>query len=265
MQELIEQYTGVDEDSRLTRQLITQIEFDTTMHVLKEYLSPEIKVIEQGAATGRYSLNFARMGCNTTAVELAPEQVNILKHKANEQGLTLSIYEGNACSVPFVESNSQDVCVILGPLYHLQTQEERDQAILEANRILKPDGILAVAYISRYFVAGMFAQQSPELVTPEVLCTLLESGLVPSELADGFFNVGYFATPQEMENLISAHGFTTLRHVSTDGFGRYISSGINNFTSEQYKTWLSYHLKTCDEPSLLGSSNHGLVLARKAR
>ena len=70
MQELIEQYTGVNEDERLTRQFITQMEFDTTMHALKEYLAPEIKVIEQGAATGRYSLNFAKMGCDATAVEL---------------------------------------------------------------------------------------------------------------------------------------------------------------------------------------------------
>lgn len=263
MQELIDQYTGVDEDGRLTRQFITQMEFDTTMHVLKEYLTPEIKVIEQGAATGRYSLKFAKMGCDTTAIELVPDQVNILKRKATEQGLTLSIYEGNACSVPFVESDSHDLSVILGPLYHLQTQEERDQAISEAHRILKPGGVLAVAYISRYFVAGMFAQQFPQLVTPEVLSTLFESGLVPNKLADSFFNVGYFASPSEMERLVSEHGFTKLRHVATDGFGRYISSGVNKFTPEQYKTWLSYHLKTCDEPSLLGSSNHGLMIARK--
>lgn len=50
MQELIEQYTGVDEDSRLTRQFITQMESDTTMHVLAEYLSLGMKVIEQGTA-----------------------------------------------------------------------------------------------------------------------------------------------------------------------------------------------------------------------
>lgn len=80
--------------------LIAQMEFDTTMDVLKSYLIPKVKVIELGAATGRYSLNFAKMGCETTAVELVPDQVKILQRKAKEQGLTLSIYEGNACSVP---------------------------------------------------------------------------------------------------------------------------------------------------------------------
>jgi len=82
MQELIDQYTDADEDSRLTRQYIAQMEFDTTMDVLKAYLAPKVKVIELGAATGRYSLNFAKMGCDTTAIELAPDQVNILKSKA---------------------------------------------------------------------------------------------------------------------------------------------------------------------------------------
>lgn len=263
LQGLIAQYTDANEDSRLTRQFITQMEFDTTMAVLKAYLVPEVKVIELGAATGRYSLHFAKMGCETTAVELVPDQVSILRRKAKDQGLTLSIHEGNACSVPFIESNSHDLCVILGPLYHLQTEDLREQALAEAYRILKPNGVLAIAYISRYFVAGMFAQQYPELVTPEILSTVLESGLVPTPLADSFFNVGYFATPTEVETLITAGGFSTLRHVATDGFSRYISSGVNGFTTEQYQTWLNYHLKTCDEPSLLGSSNHGLLLARK--
>lgn len=263
MQGLIAEYTDANEDSRLTRQFIAQMEFDTTMDVLKAYLVPKVKVIELGAATGRYSLNFAKMGCDTTAVELVSDQVNILQRKAKEQDLTLSIHEGNACSVPFIESNSHNLCVMLGPLYHLQTQAQRDQAISEAYRILKPNGVLAVAYISRHFVAGMFAQHYPTLVTPEILSTLLETGLVPSPLADSFFNVGYFATPAEMEGLVSEHGFTQLRHVATDGFNRYISSGVNSFTPEQYKTWLRYHLKVCDEPSLLGSSNHGLLLAKK--
>ncbi len=263
MQDLIELYTGADEDSRLTRQYITQIEFDTTIHVLRDYLKTDVSVTELGAATGRYSLNFAKLGCNTTAVELVPDQVAILRAKAKEQGLSLSIYEGNACAVPFIENSSQDLCVILGPLYHLKTQQERNQAISETHRILKPGGIIALAYISRYFVAGIFAQIFPELVTPQILLTLHGTGLVPNQLTESFFNVGYFASPKEMEALVLDNGFQKIRHVATDGFCRYISSGVNNFSQEQYNTWLDYHLKTCDEPTLLGSSNHGLVVARK--
>lgn len=264
MEELIAQYTAANEDERLTRQYIAQLEFDTTMHKLAPFLSSGKSVCELGAATGRYSLNFAKLGCEVTAVELAPEQVKILNTKAKAQNIELNVFEGNACDVPFIKSNSQDICVILGPLYHLKTQQERELAINEALRILKPNGVLAVAYISRFFVAGMFAQQFPELVTPEVLLELNQHGTVSNSKADSFFKVGYFATPSEIEILVKNNGFSVVEHVATDGFGRYISSGVNNFTTSQYQTWLDYHLTNCDEPSLLGSSNHGLVIARKA-
>lgn len=264
MEELIAQYTGADEDSRLTRQYIAQIEFDTTMYLLKPYLQEGSKVCELGAATGRYSLTFAKLGCDVTAVELVPDQVSILKEKANIRKVSLRIFEGNACHVPFIESSSHDVCVILGPLYHLKTPAEREQVINEANRILKPGGILAVAYISQYFVAGLFAQQCPQLITPEVLEELRQHGTVSANDADNFFKVGYFATPVEIEKLIIESRFSLLEHAATDGFGRYIANGVNNFSPAQYQTWLNHHLATCRESCLLGSSNHGLVLARKA-
>lgn len=262
MDALIEQYTGADEDSRLTRQYIAQIEFDTTMAKLKPYLKPGCYVTELGAATGRYSLTFANMGLTTTAVELVPDQVRILKEKAAQQNLDLAIYQGDACDVPFIDAHSQDVCVVLGPLYHLQSQELREQAIAEARRILKPGGIVAVAYISRFFIAGMFTQKFPELVTPDVYSKLLNEGVVTSSAADRFFQVGYFATPKEMEELVEGQGFKLVSHIATDTFSRYIADGINPMTPEQYQAWFEYHLQTCDEPTLLGSSNHGLVIAQ---
>ncbi len=186
MDELIAQYTGADENSRLTRQNITKIEFDTTMHLLAPYLKSGADVCELGAATGRYSLSFAKMGCTVTSVELVPDQVEILKKNAERKDLTIDIHLGSACHVPFIESGSQDICVILGPLYHLKIKSERDQAISEAKRILKPNGILAVAYISRFFVAGLFAQKFPHLVTPSILSELYTNGTVTASEADRF-------------------------------------------------------------------------------
>ncbi|GHA52527.1 hypothetical protein GCM10007086_28250 [Photobacterium aphoticum] len=94
MEELIAQYTGADEDERLTRQYITQLEFDTTMHKLADYLSPGTRICEIGAATGRYSLTFSALGCEVTSVELAPDQVDILRKKRqhnNSHSISLKV------------------------------------------------------------------------------------------------------------------------------------------------------------------------------
>jgi len=262
--ELLEYYAAFDEDQRLTRQNITRIEFDTTTHVLSKYVQGEENLTELGAATGRYSLHYAAHGCSVTAVELVPELVSVLVRKTEAHAFDISIHEANATTVPFISDNSQDVVLILGPLYHIQNGDERHAVLSEANRILKPGGIVAVAYISRYFVAGLLAKMSPRFVVPSVLHELNETGLVNNKEADPFFRTGYFSTPYEMEELVTNAQFDVKEHISTDGFGRYISSEVNALDEASYQNWLDYHLSTCHEPSLLGSSNHGLVIAQKS-
>ncbi|MBT4504846.1 MAG: methyltransferase domain-containing protein [Gemmatimonadetes bacterium] len=263
MDELIEHYTNANEDERLVRQNITKVEYDTTLHILSDYISTAEKITEFGAATGRYSLHFAKQGLQVIAVELAPDQVSILNNKAAEFDANIEIVQGDVREVSFIESGSQDAVLILGPLYHIQQAQDRHRVMHEAHRILKSGGVVAVAYISRHFVAGIFAQRFPHLVTAEVLSQLHNEGTVNSTLADRFYRVGYFSTPEEIESFVIDTGFDIADHVATDGFGRYIAQAVNAFGEDQYEVWLKYHLKICRERTLLGSSNHGLVIGRK--
>lgn len=262
-EEYMDYYAKFDEERRLLSQNITRIEFDTTVNMLSSFTESASKMTELGAATGRYSLYYANKGLSVTAVELVPELVQQLNANAKLQSLELEVYEANATNVSFIPDDSQDVVLILGPLYHIQTLQDRESVLAEAHRILKPNGIIAVAYISRYFVAGLLAKMSDCLVIPEVLSELNESGLVTSLHVDPFFRTGYFATPSEVENLAQQSGFAIETHIATDGFVRYIGQEVNRLNEEQYQAWLKYHLSTCSEPSLLGSSNHGLVIAKK--
>jgi len=261
--EYLEYYSTFNEDQRLTCQNITRIEFDTTVHELSRYIESAQTITELGAATGRYSLFYAQQGLDVTSVELVPELVNQLRRNVANIGVDISIYESNATDVSFIPDSSQDIVLILGPLYHIQNSEERESVIREANRILKPNGIVAIAYISRFFVAGLLAKISGSLVTIDVLNQLNETGLVNTPNVDAFFRTGYFATPSEMEALALEGGFKILKHVATDGVVRYIGNEINQLTEAQYQAWLQHHLKVCGESTLLGSSNHGLVVAQK--
>ncbi|WP_432453758.1 class I SAM-dependent methyltransferase [Agarivorans sp. QJM3NY_29] len=262
-EEYMEYYAKFDEEKRLLSQNITRIEFDTTLSMLESYIDPSCNLTELGAATGRYSLHYAQQGINVTAVELVPELVEQLNNNAKRQSLSLSVYEANATDVSFIENNTQDVVLILGPLYHIQSKLDREAVLKEANRVLKPNGIVAIAYISRFFVAGLLAKMSSDLVLPTMLSELNESGLVTSPAVDPFFRTGYFAKPSEIESLAVQTGFCVENHIATDGYVRFIDQEVNQLNEKQYQAWLKYHLSTCAEPSLLGSSNHGLVIAKK--
>ncbi|WEM43842.1 class I SAM-dependent methyltransferase [Photobacterium sp. DA100] len=262
-EEYMNYYANFDEEKRLLCQNITRIEFDTTLSVLEPYINSASHLTELGAATGRYSLHYAQQGMHVTAVELVPELVEQLNSNAKSQYLDLAVYEANATNVSFIENATQDIVLILGPLYHIQSRSDREAVLKEANRILKPNGVVAIAYISRFFVAGLLAKMSKSLVSPEVLSELNESGLVTSPDVDPFFRTGYFAKPLEIEDLAVQAGFSVESHIATDGYVRFIGQEVNQLNEQQYQAWFKYHLSTCFEQSLLGSSNHGLVIAKK--
>jgi len=60
-QYLVKYYSKYDEESRLTGRS-GSIEFLTTMRYIEKYIKPGDRVLEIGAATGRYSHALARQG-----------------------------------------------------------------------------------------------------------------------------------------------------------------------------------------------------------
>ena len=74
---LTEYYGSYDENSRLCSQH-GSVEFLTTMRYVQKYLKPGMRVLEIGAATGRYSHTLARQGYKVDAEELVQYNIEIL-------------------------------------------------------------------------------------------------------------------------------------------------------------------------------------------
>ena len=73
---LTEYYNHYDEDGRLETRY-GMVEYITTMRYIKKYLRPGIRILEIGAATGRYSHALARQGYRVDAVELVEHNIEI--------------------------------------------------------------------------------------------------------------------------------------------------------------------------------------------
>lgn len=86
--------------------------------------------------------------------------------------------------------------------------------------------------------------------------------LVTEPDADEFLQIAYFSSPKEMEELAQNANWEILNHIATNGIFRYVGNNDNIIDEEKYKIWLKYHLLVCYESSLLGSSGHGLAIAK---
>jgi predicted acetyltransferase len=117
-----------------------QVEFLTTMKYIERYLAPGAKVIEIGAGTGRYSRAIADMGYSVDAVELFQHNIDTFNENLKPDQ-KIKITQGNALDLLMFPNENFDITLLLGPLYHLFTDDDKRQAISEALRVTKPDGV----------------------------------------------------------------------------------------------------------------------------
>lgn len=251
-------YGNYDEDGRLASRH-GMVEFLTTMRYIEKYLRPGMRVLEIGAATGRYSHYLARQGYQVDAVELLEH--NIARFKQNTQpGENVRIFQGNAVDLSKFKDNSYDITLLLGPMYHLFTEEEKLQAMSEAIRVTKKGGVVFVAYCGNdatilqfCFLRGMLKDERYRALVDPVT---FKAASDPAELFE-------LHRKEEIEELRSQFAVTPLHYIAADGFAHYMRQSLAEMDEELYTMYLQYHFATCERQDMVGYSNHILDIFRK--
>ena len=234
-------YENYDEDGRLLKRDHLP-EFLTTMRYAERYLTPGAKVLEIGAGTGRYTLALAGMGYDVTAVELVEHNLNLLKSKIAD-GMRVTPLQGNACDLSFLPDGAFDTVLLLGPMYHLFTEEDKKKALAEALRVTKPGGVLFTAYCNNEFS----------------MLHLFDNGRIFDILQKGQITDGFHATSvpeyvfelyrrEDVERLTADLPATRLHYVGTDMLSYLIGEGLERMTDAQFDEYLRFHFAFCDSP-----------------
>ena len=255
---LNEYYRSYDEDNRL-RSRHGSVEFLTTMRYAEKYLQPGMRVLEIGAATGRYSHTLARRGYRVDAVELVQHNIDIFK--ANTlSGEDVRIYQGNAKNLDMLGDNTYDVTLLLGPMYHLFTVPEQLEALSEAIRVTKKGGVVFAAYcgneatmVQYCFGRGMIKEQRyRDLIDP----VTFKASSDPAELFQLY-------RKEDIDRLMSVFPVTRLHYVGTDMATNYMRQTIDEMDDELFDLYLRYHFSICERSDLVGASHHILDIFRK--
>ena len=255
---LVDFYNRIDEDSRLLSKH-GKIEFLTTVKYIEKYLKDGMKIIEIGAATGRYSHYFAQKGFAVDAVELIEHNIEIFKAKTLPDE-KVSIRKGNAIDLAEYPDKSYDITLLLGPMYHLYTVEEQKKALREAMRITKNGGFVFVAYcmVDSSVLTGIFKNNKVQ--------QCIDDGLIDTETFETFFpphGVFKLYTRDEIFELTKELNAERLHFLATDGYTLHMREVIENMDAETYRLYLKYHFKTCERQDLIGMSHHTLDVLRK--
>lgn len=251
-------YEEYDEDGRLVSKH-GKVEYVTTMKYIHKYLHPGMRILEIGAATGRYSHVLAQKGYRVDAVELLEHNIEIFKQNTVKDE-PVTIVQGNAMDLSVFENDIYDITLLLGPMYHLFTTKDKLKALSAAIQVTKKDEIIFVAYcmgdasvLSYGFVRGQ-------------IYDIIEKCMLNTETFETFskpWDIFELYRKEDIDKLRGEFNVTHLHFVATDGFTNYMRDTVDNMEDQMYELYLKYHLAICERPDMVGFSHHTLDIFRK--
>ena len=263
MTELEEYYNKFNEEKRLNSRH-GQVEFRVSMKYIQEYLQEcekagrtksQIKLLDIGAGTGRYSVAIANEGYDVTAVELVKHNLGLLKAKNS----SVKAMQGNALKLKKLEDEQFDVTLLFGPMYHLFSEEDRLKALSEAKRVTKTGGVILVAYVMNEYGVLTYAFKEKhvmECVEQKRFTKDFHTISEPKDLYD-------YVRLEDIDALNEKAGLERIKILSPDGPANYMRPFLNQLSDEEFEVFVQYQMTTCERPELIGAGAHTVDILRK--
>lgn len=259
--------TAQGEWRRLQRDPYRKIEFMVTMHFLEKYLPKNGLLLDAGGGPGRYTIELAKRGYEIVLLDLVQKMLKLAKRRAKKAGVLRSVknfVQGSIEDMSIFSENTFDAVLCLGaPLCHLLNREQRENAAAELLRVAKRGAPLFVSVISRVGLLKSILVEFPQEM--EYARHHWEIGdHMPGLHGEGFTAAHWFM-PEELQALFERYNAETLELAGLEGLSSHHRKETNRLYKDPQKwtMWTEILLKTCTDPSVVGSSEHFLIVFRK--
>ncbi|MFJ6658659.1 class I SAM-dependent methyltransferase [Streptomyces sp. NPDC091377] len=260
--EIVRYYTSAAEEDRLSTTADGRLEMVRTQELLRRYLPPPpARILDVGGGPGAHARWLVEDGYRVHLVDPVARHIE----QAEKTGATVEL--GDARQLTAADA-SYDVVLMLGPLYHLIDRADREQALAEAHRVLKPGGLLAAAGINRYsslFEHAAFAHLHKEAMQRSI------GGILASQIHDGqrAFTAAYFHSGEQLRAETAASGFEAAEVFGIEGPAWSMLAAAERNTGDDYRhtplfdSALAAARMAEPYPELLAASSHLLAIGRR--
>jgi len=272
-------YNAGIEKNRL-REGLGLIELERTKEILRQQLPNPTKsdfdpavVYDIGGGYGEYSYYLTSLGYEVHLYDISEKNIEMSHDLGVEYGLTLKTAEvADARSINRPD-NSADAILLFGPLYHIVDDSERQLCLKECYRLLKPNGLLFTAAITRYATTlwALTVYDKNPLLDEAAFYDMLEREIKTGDHIKNpesrYRGMGrsYFHLPDELKNEIEAAGFCDTDIRGVIGPCWLIPNLDEAWKHETKRENIMQIVRLCEEEeSIMGLSTHILSISRKA-
>ncbi|MDX3751132.1 class I SAM-dependent methyltransferase [Streptomyces sp. AK08-02] len=252
----------IDEADRLSTTADGRLELVRTQELLRRHLPPPpARILDVGGGPGAHARWLVADGYDVHLVDPIPRHLT----QAEQSGATVELGDARHLTA---EDASYDVVLLLGPLYHLPDRTDRDRALAEAHRVLKPGGLLAAAGINRY--ASLFEHTAYAHLHKEPLRESI-SGILATQVHDGkkAFTKAYFHTGAQLLDEVSTANFSNTQVYGIEGPAWSLLAATERHTGESlgksplFESALAAARMAEPYPELLSASSHLLAVGNR--
>ncbi|MBR3764850.1 MAG: class I SAM-dependent methyltransferase [Clostridia bacterium] len=262
-------YNAGAEMGRLHRGL-GLIEFARTKELLKECLPPAPAVVyDVGGAYGEYAFWLAEMGYEVHLFDLAEGHIRLARTHDAEVAAAhrlVAAEVADARDVPRPDA-SADAVLLLGPLYHLPEKAEREEALAECRRLLKPGGILVTAHIVPWapLVDNVIHYDENPRLDDDALYERLADTVRTGCHRGKVVGLMYFHRPEDARREVGEAGFAEVAQHGVLGPCWAIRHLDEAWPDMKKREAILRVVRLLDaEESLMGFSTHYITVSRRA-
>jgi SAM-dependent methyltransferase len=208
-------------------------------------------------------VDIARQGYQVMMFDLVGEMLRLGQCKIAQAGVSdnVTLTQGNLTALPYAGGVFDAVLCLGAPLSHVPDRLARVAVVAELTRVVRSGGMIFLTGLQRlagyrgivYWLDYGFFDQ---IMTPEGR----SRGIV-----DGS-QVWYTFAPGELQEMVQSAGLQIVDTIGCEGLASYLPmEHLEKVETdpERWPVWKTLLLETCNEPSIVGISNHLLVVARK--
>ena len=244
-----------------------RIEFLRVWDLLERCLpAAPATLVDVGGGAGAYAIPLASAGYEVHLIDPVPLHVEQAAAASRKAGKALAgISAGDARDLPAADG-SADAVLLLGPLYHLTSREDRLTALREARRVLRPGGTVVAKALSRFYpVFEELAGGMP--VSPEGLddtARFLADGQYRNPGGDPVnFTTSYFHRPEELAEEIKDAGLELSQIVAASGNVKLLPGLSQLLDIPESRDHVLSVLRLLEaEPSLIGMSQNFVAIGQ---
>lgn len=242
-----------------------RFEWVSTLRLIDEHFPTDGRVADIGGGPGKYTIELLRRGYRVSLVDLSEKAIELAHETLDRLGLSCEhVACADATDLGFLESGAFDAALLLGPMYHLVSADDRADALSELRRILRPGAPAIIAFINPWGILRSGLAEFRDLYADADRVRALLDTCVQAGEQRAFTEAAFLTPPQALAEIRRA-GFAVEARAGVEGFASGMLDETERLSKEDplaYENVLRLVAKTCLHPAYRDCTEHLHVVAR---